>query len=179
MDRRLYILGASGSGVSTLGRRLGEALGLETFDVDDYYWLPTDPPFQHKRPIEDRLALLHVDLVGPGWVLSGSLDGWGDAVADKATHVVFLDTDTATRLARLRAREAARFGARIAPGGDMEIHHEAFVAWAAAYDQGTQSGRNRPRHEAWLARRVAPVIRLDGARPVDTLVAEVLAATAT
>ena len=129
MALRVYILGASGAGVSTLGGALARALAVPAFDVDDYYWMPTDPPFRIKRPVEDRIRRLQTDLMLPSWVLSGSLDGWGDPVADLATHVVYVDTPAALRIARLRQREQARFGARIACGGDMHAHHKAFLDW--------------------------------------------------
>jgi adenylate kinase family enzyme len=140
MALRVYILGASGAGVSTLGGALARALAVPAFDVDDYYWMPTDPPFRIKRPVEDRIRRLQTDLMLPSWVLSGSLDGWGDPVADLATHVVYVDTPAALRIARLRQREQARFGARIACGGDMHAHHKAFLDWAATYDTGDQPG---------------------------------------
>lgn len=176
MALRVYILGASGAGVSTLGGALARALAVPAFDVDDYYWMPTDPPFRIKRPVEDRIRRLQTDLMLPSWVLSGSLDGWGAPVADLATHVVYVDTPAALRIARLRQREQARFGARIACGGDMHAHHKAFLDWAATYDTGDQPGRSRPRHEAWLAQRPVPVLRLDGRKPPDALVLAVQAA---
>lgn len=177
MARTLYLLGAAGAGVSTLGRALGVAMDAPWFDVDDYYWLPTDPPYSVKRPVEDRIALLTAALTAPNWVLSGSLDGWGDAIAARATHIVYVDTDTPTRIARLRDREFSRFGARICPGGDMAAQHEAFIAWAAAYDDGTQPGRSRPRHAAWLTGRTVPVIRVNGAEAPMVLAQRVLHAT--
>ena len=55
-----------------------------------------------------------------GAVLSGSLVGWGDALIPDFTLAVRVVTDTSTRLARIKQREYARFGARILPGGDNE-----------------------------------------------------------
>lgn len=67
MATKLYILGAAGASVSTLGRKLGEALDAPWFDVDDYYWLPTDPPFRIKRSVEQRIELLRADLAARNW----------------------------------------------------------------------------------------------------------------
>ena len=44
----IHIYGASGSGTSTLGRYLGDKLGYFFMDTDDYFWLPTDPPYTKK-----------------------------------------------------------------------------------------------------------------------------------
>lgn len=71
---------------------------------------------------------------------------------------------TRIRIARIRARERARFG-RV---------NEAFLAWAAQYDVGPREGRSRAKHEAWLAARTH-VLRLDGGIPTHAQVAAVRA----
>ena len=55
---KIYILGASCSGVSTLGASLSKKYGVPQIDVDDFYWMPTDPPFTTKRPPQDRVDLI-------------------------------------------------------------------------------------------------------------------------
>jgi adenylate kinase family enzyme len=42
---RIHILGASGSGTTTLGAALADRLGHPHVDADSLFWLPTDPPF--------------------------------------------------------------------------------------------------------------------------------------
>ncbi|SCX34804.1 hypothetical protein DSM25559_4638 [Agrobacterium rosae] len=75
---RLYVIGASCSGVSTLGAMLSEQFAIPLLDVDDFYWMPTDPPFTTKRPPEDRVRLIKEQQAqSKGWVLSGSFIGWG------------------------------------------------------------------------------------------------------
>ena len=82
MKPLLHIYGASGSGTSTLGRYLAEQFQYAFLDSDDYFWLPTDPKFTTKRPIEQRIPLIRQDIAAAenGAVLSGSLVGWGDAL---------------------------------------------------------------------------------------------------
>jgi adenylate kinase family enzyme len=76
MIHRIHILGASGSGTSTLGRALAGRLQYPHFDTDDYFWLPTDPPFTHRRERTERAQLLMGDLTAhEAWVVSGSLCG--------------------------------------------------------------------------------------------------------
>lgn len=48
----IHIFGASGSGTSTLGRAVAAGLGWRFLDTDDFFWLPTDPPFTTPRPRE-------------------------------------------------------------------------------------------------------------------------------
>src|SRR5262249_8442434 len=151
--RRIHVTGASGSGVTTLGRALADALALPHHDVDDYYWLPTVPPYRAKRAIADRLRLMReMFLDRIDWVLSGSIYGWGAPVVPLLDLVGFLRAPTDIRLARLRAREARHFGAdAVAPGGWRHAETEEFIAWASHYEDGTRGGRSLARHEAWLA----------------------------
>ncbi|NBF04532.1 AAA family ATPase [Pseudomonas sp. Fl5BN2] len=178
MNQRFYLTGASGAGVSTLGMALARHLQLPHVDVDDHYWYPSDPPFQRARAPEQRLMLLKDALGQAPWVISGSMDDWGQEIIAQADWIVFVDTPTALRLQRIRAREQQRFGARILPGGDMHAQHLAFLEWAAAYDSGTRAGRSRPRHSAWLRQLTQPWKHLDGGRSVEQLLEEIQLITA-
>ena len=173
---RVHIVGASGSGTSTLGRALAARLARPHLDTDDYYWFPTDPPFEKIRPVEERYALLGPDLARDAWVLSGSLCGWGDVYIPRFELVVFCVVPPDVRLARLRVRERERYGdAAIAPGGPLREKHEAFLAWAASYEHGSPVERSRAMHEAWLAKLPCPVVRLEDTDAVETRLAAVLA----
>jgi adenylate kinase family enzyme len=176
--RRIHITGASGAGVTTLGRALADALAIPHHDTDDYFWQPTIPPYQHKREIADRLRLMHeMFLDRADWVLSGSLEGWGDPIVADFDLVVFLHTAKEIRMGRLRAREARHFGAdAVAPGGWRHQETEDFIEWASHYDDGDREGRTLEKQLAWLAKLPCRVLRLDGARPLPELVQDVLAA---
>lgn len=173
--RRIHVMGASGSGVTTLGRALADAMALPCHDSDDYFWLPTTPPFRVQRARADRLRLMEeVFLPRADWVLSGSLAGWGDPLIPKFDLVVFMKTPREVRLARLRAREATHFGAdAVAPGGWRHDDTEAFIDWASHYEDGNREGRTLDKHLDWLAKLPCPVLRLDGSRPLPELVSEV------
>ncbi len=171
----IHIFGASGSGTSTLGRAIAEKAGFRFLDTDDYYWLPAEPMYTLKRPIPERLALMERDLdLAADAVLSGSLVGWGDPLIPRFTLAVRLITPTNIRMDRLRRREHARFGDRILPGGDMYEQHEAFLAWAARYDDGVPPLRSRAEHDLWQQKLPCPVLTLDGTLPLDELAAAVI-----
>lgn len=173
MRYRIHLTGASCSGVTTLGKALATNLALPFVDTDDHYWAPVDPPFSVKRAPEARLASMKENLGRGDWVLSGSCGMWGKEITDQADLIVFLYTPTDIRMKRLRTREAARFGDRIKPGGDMNRIHEAFAAWAQSYDDPSFDGRSLAGHEYWLSRQTAPVLRLDGTYSVERLALEV------
>jgi adenylate kinase family enzyme len=170
-------VGASGSGTTTLGRALAPRLAVPVFDSDDAFWESTDPPFLTSRPPVDRLAWLQERLRDDdGWVLSGSLCGWGDELRGRFTLVVFLSLPPAIRMARLAAREVERYGDRIRPGGDMAEGSTAFLAWAAAYDTAGMEQRSRVLHDAWLATLTCPLLHLDGDITVEDRADRVVAA---
>lgn len=174
---RVGITGASGCGVTTLGAALAARLDAVHIDTDDHFWVATDPPYQIKRDIPERLARLAAEQSRTGrWVVSGTMDGWAEPALLDVELIVFLRVPTEFRLERLRRRERARFGEALSPGGAMRETHREFLDWAAQYDQGTLPGRSLPRHEKWLAGLSLPVLRLDGTRPTGELVAVVLAA---
>jgi uridine kinase len=150
---RVLITGASGSGTTTLGEALASAIDGVFFDADDFYWMPTDPPYAEKRNRDLRTSLFSDALRShPRIVVAGSIMGWGRELEDGFDLVVFLQLETAIRVARLREREMRVHG-RVDP---------AFLEWAARYDVGPPTGRSLKKHENWLAARKCPVVRIDG-----------------
>jgi len=169
---RLHVTGASGSGTTTLARAVADAWAVPHADADDYFWLPTDPPYLNKRPPLDRVALMEqMFLPREGWVLSGSMLGWGDDVIGRCDAVVFLTLDPAERMRRIEARERVRRE----PGPADESSLEEFLTWARGYDDPSFEGRSRVAHEEWLATLTCPVLRLDSALTRDELRDAVLA----
>ncbi|WP_114854280.1 AAA family ATPase [Brachybacterium sp. YJGR34] len=169
---RLHVLGASGSGTTTLGRALADRWSVPHADADDYFWLPSDPPFREKRPAQRRLDLME-EVFAPreAWVLSGSMLGWGDPLVARCDAVVFLTLDPTERLRRLGDREEVRRAGQPVDGEAWSTFRE----WARGYDDPEFTGRSRAQHEAWLQTLDAPVLRLDGARPTEELVDAVVA----
>ena len=150
-------MGASGSGTTTLARALANHWSVPHADADDYFWVPTDPPYVEKRPEDERVALMR-DVFVPreAWVLSGSMMGWGEAVVDECDAIVFLTLDPEERMRRLDAREVHRRAGRTF---DQDAWTE-FLDWARGYDDPEFEGRSpgRPRGVAGRPRstRAAP-----------------------
>lgn len=168
MIQRIHILGASGSGTTTLGRALAERLHSPHFATDDYFWLPTNPPFTQQRERTERQQLLMNDVTAhDSWVVSGSLCGWGDVAIPLFELVVFLWIPADVRMERLRQREHERFGERIRPGGDMHTSSQEFFAWAASYDEGCLDIRSRRLHEQWLGTLQCPIICIEGEYTIE------------
>lgn len=172
---RIHIVGASGSGTTTLGAALAARLDHPHIDSDTIFWRPTDPPFTTRRSVEGRAALVAelLPVSGP-WVFSGSAVGWAGPIEPFFDLIVFLKLDPSVRMERIRRREVARYGARVQSGGDMAVASAAFLDWAAAYDTAGLEQRSLLKHEEWLATQTALVLLLDSAMPVEGLTAAVL-----
>ncbi|MEM7428477.1 MAG: hypothetical protein AAF441_20490 [Pseudomonadota bacterium] len=173
---RIHILGASGSGVTTLGSAIAGELAFPHHDADDYYWLPTVPPFTRKRAPADRIRLMReIFTRRADWVLSGSMISWGEEIHRLFDHVIFVTAPEEVRAERVLDRERRHFGAEaVAPGGWRHADTQAFVKWVAGYERGDRPGRSLARHEAWLAGLSCPVLRVDGQKPVMELVDQFL-----
>ncbi|MCZ6874332.1 MAG: AAA family ATPase [bacterium] len=176
MVQRIHILGASGSGTTTLGQALSEHLQCPYFETDTYFWLPTDPPFIEKRERQARQQLLMDDLTEhEGCVVSGSLCRWGDVAIPLFELVVFLWIPSEIRLERLCQREHERYGDRIMPGGDMYEKSQEFLDWAVSYDTGGLDMRSRQRHEQWLSSLPCPIILIEGEYAIEEQLAVLMA----
>ncbi|MCL1912448.1 MAG: shikimate kinase [Eubacteriaceae bacterium] len=131
----IHIVGASGSGTSTLGQVLEREYDYKHPDTDRYFWEQTDPPFVKSLPHEKRVKKMSAAIQEhPQCVISGSLCGWwGDFFIPQFDLVVFIDTPMGARIERLEKREAKRFGARICKGGDMYEDHIEFIERGILY----------------------------------------------
>lgn len=165
----ILITGAAGSGTSTLAAALADATQAKFLETDDYFWRPSEPPYQHKRDeVERGLALLQDLRANQKTAVAGSLIGWGQDLENAFDLVIFLYLPTTIRLARLQAREELRFGKA----------NPEFLAWAAQYDEGTAEGRSLERHRLWLKSRTCPVLYLEEDISTEERLQQILATLA-
>ena len=97
-------------------------------------------------------------------VLSGSIGSWGQEIEDAFDFIVFLYLPAGVRIERLRRRETEKYG----------FADPKFLEWASQYDEGPSEGRSLAKHNAWLAQRRCPVLRLDSDLTVDERLSQVL-----
>ena len=177
MQHTIHIFGASGCGTTTPGAALSEKLSLTHFDVDDFCWRPTNPPFVEKHQPAQRLADLNAAMAKTsGWILSGSLCGWGDGLIPRFSAAVFLSMDPKLRLRRPQGRERQRYGVRILPGGGMHKIHTDFMTWASRYDSAGMEQRSKVLHQHWLHLLQCPLLQLDAELPTRDLVGRIITA---
>lgn len=163
----IHIYGASGSGTTTIGKAIAEEYRYRHLDTDDYFWLPTNPPFTDIRDVNERIHLMKKDMKDyEKIVITGSLCGWGDEFIPMFHLAVRIVTQQEIRIKRLHEREYQRFGERIRLHGDMYEEHLKFIDWAKQYDTGDENMRSKAMHDKWSSQLTCEQITLDGTKPV-------------
>lgn len=169
MKNVIHIFGASGSGTTTLGKKICEELGYYLMDTDKYFWMHTEPKFILKRPRDERIELMTKDIHKfENVVISGSLTDWGDVLIPYFTLAIRIEIEPEIRISRLIQREKDRFGTRIESGGDMHQQHLEFIEWAKSYDTGGLNIRSKAKHDEWQKLLKCELIHLDSADTVES-----------
>jgi adenylate kinase family enzyme len=128
--QRVAIVGGSGAGKTTLGRKLAELIGATFVEID---------AIQHKahwtKASEDEIRLaIHAALGGKtSWVIDGTCEREvGDFVSGQADLIVWLDLPLAVKLVRLFRRSWRRVRTReVLWNGNVETWRDVFVGRGA------------------------------------------------
>ena len=165
MGRRIAIVGASGTGKTTLARTLADRLSLPHVELDA---LHHGPNWTEASPDELRTRV-STELAADGWVIDGNYASKiGDLVTSQADTVVWLDHPLPVVLWRLLRRTLGRISRREELWhGNRETWRNAFVgreslfAWTIRshrrFRRATPQGRSVVRLrsaaevECWLA----------------------------
>lgn len=175
--RGIAIVGLNGSGKSTLGHLLAKKTGYYEMDVEDYYFpeqresrrnalegktdmtagaLPFSAP-RGKGQVEK--ALLDDIRLHPEFILCGVSLNWCEELLSEINTVFWLKTPRDIRISRIKNREEARWGARVAEGGDMYESQLEFRRMAAGLSESKVSDS-----VAYLS---CDVVALDGTLPPE------------
>ena len=169
----INIFGASGSGVTTLGKALAEKLNYQYFDGDQYFWMPSHTPFTIRRPPEERNALISHDTSQyKNWVLGGSVVNWNNNWNFDLS--VFLYLPNEVRINRLKKREYERYGDIIYTDKERNKQFNEFIEWASGYDENLNSGRTLQVHQNWMQSLHKPLLIIDGDTSVEERLEAVL-----
>jgi adenylate kinase family enzyme len=102
--RRVSVVGATGTGKSTLASRLAALLGVPHVELDSLHWerdwTPADPDVLRAR--------VAAAAAGGGWVIDGNYSVVQPLVWERAEAVVWLDYRFPIMFGRLLARTARR-----------------------------------------------------------------------
>ena len=147
--RRILVYGVTGSGKTSLARRVGEATGLPWHSVDDEIgWLPgwTERPAEDQRRIAERIC------AGEEWVLDTAYGKWLDVPFARVELIVALDYPRWFSLQRLLRRTVSRAvtGQEMC-NGNVEswrqvFSHDSIIVW-----HFRSWARKRERIRRWVA----------------------------
>ncbi len=84
---KLYIIGTTGSGKTTLARLLQEKLSLPHIELDDLYWLSN----WQQRSSEEFTQIVKEETSTSKWVASGNYRQIKEYMMDQADVIVWLD----------------------------------------------------------------------------------------
>jgi adenylate kinase family enzyme len=85
--KRIIVLGVTGSGKTTFGRKLAARLGCKAVDLDDLNWLPG----WVQRPTEEMYALAEQEAKAERWVVMGNYSKIRPALWPHADTFIWLD----------------------------------------------------------------------------------------
>ena len=161
--KRILVYGVTGSGKTTLARRISEITGIPWHSMDDVVgWLPG----WVERPPGDQRALVSTIVASDEWVLDTAYGHWRDLVLDRAELIVALDYSRLRSLARLTRRTAKRVVTRERTcNGNTESFGQALSSDSILVWHFRSFARKRERIAGWLGDpSTPPVVRLRSPR---------------
>ena len=179
LGRRIVIWGATGSGKTTLGRRLSKALNLHRVDLDE---------IRHARGFEsveydefrERLTTILDEHSAGGWVVSGSYSEISDVYLSRADTLIWLNMPWRISFWRLFKRTVVRAYARseLYPGSPAReswrlsfFSRRSILLWSVTHYR-SHVERTRSRLDAMRDRPIR-IVELRSAREVAALLRSV------
>ena len=99
--KRIHIMGAAGSGKTTLAQRAAARLACPWVELDAVAY---EGGYARKRTLDERLASLQAIIAQPAWVTEGSYLWWVDDLLEAADAVVWLDLPWTVAMPRIVTR---------------------------------------------------------------------------
>jgi adenylate kinase family enzyme len=155
---RVLIYGVTGSGKTTLARKVAERTGLPWHSVDDLTW---EPGWLHVPPDEQRRRIAAI-CAGEQWILDAGYSWWIDVVLPRVELIVALDYSRWRSLGRLTRRSMLRaIDHRQVCNGNTESFRQMLSRDSILVWHFRSFARKRARMRAWAADPAAPeVIRM-------------------
>jgi adenylate kinase family enzyme len=130
--RRIVIFGNSGSGKTTMARRLSAEYGVRHLDLDSLAW--SSPAV--RKPIEDSAAEIHAFAAAtPEWVAEGCYADLLEILLPYATEIRFLNpgVEACIKNALARPWEPEKYASK----EDQDARLEFLIGWIREYEKRT------------------------------------------
>lgn len=171
----IHVMGASGSGTTTIGNLIAKEKGFNLLESDYYKWEQTNPPFQKMRPQEESDKIL-LDAIknSKDLVIAGSLHS-NPIAFDYIDIIFYLYAPTSVRLKRIEQRDIDSGRNSRKAGGAIEKEYLEFLWWAENYDNLGFEGRSRKSQQHVIENcKNAKTYLVDTNRPLDEIMKEIL-----
>lgn len=158
----IIVCGLNGSGKSTLGKALSDRLGFHFIDNEDLFFPKTDKKYMYANPRtkEEAKTLLLRDIrLHQNFVFASVKGDYGEELYSLFKYAVLIDVAKDIRIERVRNRSFQKFGDRMLSGGDLYEQEESFFEFVR--------NRNENTVEEWIQCLNCPIIRVDGAKPIE------------
>lgn len=172
---KLFIYGASGSGVTSIANELSNKFDIPNLDSDDVFWKETNPPYTDVNELYTQYSLFS-DFISSNsnWIISGSNLFWQSLISKEAKVIIFVELDDEIRMDRTKRREEIKYGERILFGGDMYNTHMEFMSWSKRYSSSNDPHFCLKRHLEWYEGFTKKKLRIDNSQPMHETMKEVL-----
>ena len=157
--RRILVYGVTGSGKTSLARRIGEATDLPWHSIDDEVgWLPG----WIERPAEEQVRIVSELVSSESWIMDTAYGRWLDVVLPRTDLVVALDYPRWVSLTRLVRRTTRRvLTGETVCNGNVETWRKVLSSDSILVWHFRSFSRKRSRIATWEADTNAPpVVRL-------------------
>lgn len=166
IGRGIIVCGLNGSGKSSLGKALAEAMGFYFIDNEDLFFPKTDPHyiFANLRSREEVISILFdTARSNKNYVFYAVRGDYGKDIIPFYHYAVFIDVPKEIRLKRIRNRSFQKFGNRMLPGGDLYVREKVFFDMVS----------DQPEYyvEEWIQTLRCPILPVDGTKSIKENVA--------
>ncbi|MGD1939229.1 MAG: shikimate kinase [Cyanophyceae cyanobacterium] len=136
---KILVTGNSGAGKTTIAKKLVDDYSLAHLDLDELAWLPVEPP--RRRLVADSLVEM-VAFAGQhfGWVMEGCYGDLLEAIAPKATHLIWLNypVDICIKHAQYRPWEPHKYSSPAAQDKNLQMLFDWIKSYPLRRDECSQ-----------------------------------------
>ncbi len=165
----IHIMGASGSGTTSLGEYLAKKLDFEVIESDYYKWEQTIPEFQIMRKKEESDRLL-IDKIksSKDLIISGSLHS-NPVTFPYIDLIIYLKCPTKIRMERILKRDKELGRNSLESDGEVKENFLGFLYLAKNYNKLGEDKRSKRSQKIVIKESHAPVIYVNTNKEISIL----------
>ncbi len=165
----IHIMGASGSGTSSIGEYLSKELGFDIIESDFYKWEQTIPEFQVMRPIEESNKLLLEKIrQAKNLIITGSLHS-NPVTFEYIDLIIYLKCPTKVRLKRILKRDEEKGRYSLQQDETVRQNFLEFLKIAKSYNKLGDDIRSKKSQRMVISSCNAPLIKINTNKNIEKL----------